>query len=77
MYHEDFDRERNAREAAVKVKNLAEDRMKKMDRELKELRERLNQQAVRSLREEPVRSVDHLAVSVSVFFTWCPPPSSV
>lgn len=29
--------------------------MKKMDRELKELRERLNQQAVRSLREEPVR----------------------
>jgi hypothetical protein len=55
IYHEDFDRERNAREAAVKVKNLAEDRMKKMDRELKELRDRLNQQAVRSLRDEPVR----------------------
>ena len=55
IYHEDFDRERNAREAAVKVKNLAEDRMKKMDRELKDLRDRLNQQAVRSLREEPVR----------------------
>lgn len=49
--------------------------MKKMDRELKELRERLNQQAVRSLREEPVRGggryyqchgIKYLTPSISV-----------
>ena len=38
----------------MKVKNLAEDRMKKMDKELKELRDRLNQQAVHSLSTDTV-----------------------
>ena len=47
LYHEDFERERHAREAAIKVKNLAEERMKKMERDMKELRDRLNQQAAR------------------------------
>ena len=47
----------------MKVKNLAEDRMKKMDRELKELRDRLNQQAVRRLREDPM-AVRTLALGV-------------
>ena len=49
LYHEDFERERHAREAAIKVKNLAEERMKKMERSIKELRDRLNQQAARRL----------------------------
>jgi hypothetical protein len=55
LYHEDFERERHAREAAIKVKNLAEERMKKMERDMKELRDRLNQQAARRLREDQVR----------------------
>lgn len=54
LYHEDFERERHAREAAIKVKNLAEERMKKMERDMKELRDRLNQQAARRLREDQV-----------------------
>jgi len=45
----------------VKVKDLADDRMRKMDRELKELRERLNQQAVRSMREDAVRVCEGLS----------------
>ena len=54
LYHEDFERERHAREAAIKVKNLAEERMKKMERDMKELRDRLNLQAARRLREDQV-----------------------
>lgn len=54
LYHEDFERERHAREAAIKVKNLAEERMKKMERDMKELRDRLNVQAARRLREDQV-----------------------
>ena len=45
IYQEDFDREKDAREAAMKVKNLAEDRIKRMEKELKECREQLNQHA--------------------------------
>ncbi len=41
----------------MKVKNLAEDRMKKKDKEIKELRERLNHHAQRSL----VSGLDSLA----------------
>ena len=48
LYREKFERERHAREAAIKVKNLAEEKMKKMEREI---RDRLNQQAARRLRE--------------------------
>ena len=58
LYHEDFERERHAREAAIKVKNLAEERMKKMERDMKELRDRLNQQAARRLREDQVSGGD-------------------
>ena len=43
----------------MKVKILAEERMKKMEKELKFLKERLNQQAVQSLRDEPVRRKMH------------------
>ena len=39
----------------MKVKILAEERMKKMDKELKFSKKRLNQQPVRSLWEKPVR----------------------
>ena len=41
LYHEDFERERHARMAAIKVKNLAEERMKKMERDMKELRDKI------------------------------------
>ena len=63
-YHEDFERERHAREAAIKVKNLAEERMKKMERDMKELRDRLNQQAARRLREDQVRSHSYSTVLI-------------
>ena len=43
----------------MKVKILAEERMKKMDKELMFLKERLNQQPVQSLREKPVRKRMH------------------
>ena len=58
MIYEDIERERHAREAAIKVKNLAEARMKKMERIMKELRDRLNQQAARRLREDQVSDND-------------------
>ena len=55
-YQEDFERERQAREAAVKVKNMVEERIAKKEKEVKELRDRLNQQAMHTLNvEEPVR----------------------
>ena len=43
----------------MKVKILVKERMKKMEKELKFLKERLNQQAVQSLRDEPVRRKVH------------------
>ncbi len=49
MYQEDFERERQAREAAVKVRNMVEERIVKKEKEVKELRERLNQQALSTL----------------------------
>ena len=64
LYHEDFERERHAREAAIKVKNLAEERMKKMERDMKELRDRLNQQAARRLREDQVKAMLPLGTTV-------------
>ena len=64
LYHEDFERERHAREAAIKVKNLAEERMKKMERDMKELRDRLNQQAARRLREDQVKTMLPLGTTV-------------
>ena len=54
LYHENYERERHARVVAIKVKNLAEERMKKIERDMKELRDRLNQQAARRLREDQV-----------------------
>ncbi|XP_064395087.1 myosin-11-like isoform X2 [Halichondria panicea] len=52
MYQEDFERERQAREAAVKVRNMVEERIIKKEKEVKELRERLNQQAMTTLSAE-------------------------
>ena len=53
MFQEDYDREKEAREAAVKVKLLAEERMKRMDKELRECQERVNDHAVKMA---PVRT---------------------
>ena len=41
LHREDFERERRAHEIAIIVKNFAEDRIKKMEREMKDLRDRL------------------------------------
>ena len=42
QYTEDFDRERTAREEAVKVKNIVEEQINKKDREISSLRQQLN-----------------------------------
>ena len=42
QYTEDFDRERTAREEAVKVKNIVEEQSVKKERELTSLRQLLN-----------------------------------
>ena len=42
QYTEDFDRERTAREEAVKVKNIVEEQSVKKDKELTSLRHQLN-----------------------------------
>ena len=52
MYHEDFEREREAREAAVHVKSIVEEKMKKMETELQELRKKCNQQALVSMQKD-------------------------
>lgn len=69
LYHEDFERERHAREAAIKVKNLAEERMKKMERDMKELRDRLNVQAARRLREDQVTAATSCMLVLHIMTT--------
>ena len=69
LYHEDFERERHAREAAIKVKNLAEERMKKMERDMKELRDRLNVQAARRLREDQVTAATSCMLALHIMTT--------
>lgn len=54
QYTEDFERERMAREEAVKVKNIVEENSHKKDKEITSLREQLNmhaQQQVSMIRE--------------------------
>ena len=41
LHREDFERERRAHEIAIIVKKFAEERIKKMEREMKDLRGRL------------------------------------
>ena len=53
MFQEDYDREREAREAALKVKSLAENKMNRMEEELRECRERLNNQAASQMTVRP------------------------
>ena len=45
QYTEDFERERRAREEAVKVKNIVEENLHKKDKEITSLREQLNMHA--------------------------------
>lgn len=45
QYTEDFERERVAREEAVKVKTIVEDNLQKKDREITSLREQINRHA--------------------------------
>jgi hypothetical protein len=44
LHREDFERERRAHEIAIIVKNFAEDRVKKMEKEMQELKDKLNPQ---------------------------------
>ena len=46
----------------MKVKNLAEERMAKMDKEVKDLRDRFNKQAVNRLSEDQVLLIDTIGV---------------
>ena len=46
---EDYDREKDAKEAATKVRTLAEERMKRMEKELMEYKEQLNRLAAQRM----------------------------
>lgn len=54
QYTEDFDRERVAREEAVKVKNIVEENLQKKEREISSLREQINMHARQQVRGKTV-----------------------
>ena len=68
QYTEDFDRERVAREEAVKVKNIVEENLQKKEREITSLREQLNMHARQQVRGSSNGSCDHLNVEIKAFF---------